>query len=167
MAATGTTYGNYSYSKGAFLATDRTIRDSIWTSAKRHMKTKRTSTDGLGGFYDASQTLSLGAVKRIRYHRFYFFLTLIFLTWFPSPDAYDISCLSLSLSVQSCNETYKRINFRHHCSRKILIPNRNKLLTKTCIIGLFSLPFLVALKSYFVMRGRSSQPWATINKHCE
>ena len=104
--------------------------------AKRHMKTKRTSTDGLGGFYDASQTLSIGAVKRIRCHRFYFFLTLIFLTWFPSPDAYDISCLSLSLSVQSCNETYKRINFRHHCSRKILIPTRNKLLTKTCIIGL-------------------------------
>ena len=47
--------------------------------AMLYLMTNRVISDGLGGFFGVTNTTSLGAKKRLKYKKFYFFLILLFL----------------------------------------------------------------------------------------
>ena len=60
---------------------------------------------------------NLGAKKRLKYKKFYFFLILLFLTWSCSLHVYNSFCLSIILSIQYSDETYKHIKLTQHYTR--------------------------------------------------
>ena len=82
----------------------------------------RIQSDGLGGFHGVSQTLKLGAKKRLLHRRFHFILILLMVTQAYDCIAYGNSCLSIILSLQRSNEAYKNIQFMQHHRRKFNTP---------------------------------------------
>ena len=74
----------------------------------------KLKSDGLGGFSGLSHTLRLGAVKQLRVLHFYIVLIPVLLTLFLNVKAYDIISLSMILSLQRANETFRFINQVHH-----------------------------------------------------
>ena len=110
------------------------------------------SSDGLGGFLGVSQSLKLGAEKRLRY-KFHFFLILFFLIWFHNMHVYESSCLSITLSMQYNNEIYKHIKLCQHYGRRITSPTRNIRFTKACVRILFIACFLSWLYSLLLLSG--------------
>ena len=94
-------------------------------------------SDGLGGFQGVSQTLRLGAEKRLRHNKFYLFLIFTLLTIFYNVHRYNIACYSINISSQSSNEIFKNIKINQHYRRTGIPPARNTDFTKTCIHILF------------------------------
>lgn len=108
-------------------------------------------SDGLGGFLGVSQTIKLGAEKRPCIHRMYIFITLLFFVSFYNITYYNISTLSIIISLQHSNEIYRIIRpFRHY--RKIVAPpNNNIIFTCTCAsLLIINCLFLLALRLIFL-----------------
>ena len=109
-------------------------------------------SDGLGGFHGVSQTLSVGAEKRLRYNKFHIFMILMILTIFYNLHMYEIACFSFNLTMQSNNEIYKYIKLNQHYYRASAPPTRNIQFTKTCAnilftMSIFSLFYILLLLS--------------------
>lgn len=96
-------------------------------------------SDGLGGFYGVSQTLRLGAEKRLRYNKFHIFLIFTLLTLFYNVHTYTVACFSIHITMQSNNEIYKNIKLSQHYCRARAPPTRNTQFTKTCVHILFAM----------------------------
>ena len=70
----------------------------------------KLKSDGLGGFFGISHTLKLGAVKQFRALHLYIILLPVLLTLLLNTQAYNIISLSMILSLQRANETFKSRN---------------------------------------------------------
>ena len=111
------------------MAADKIFFDRTSLLAVQYLMRNTINSDGLGGFFGLSQSLKLGAEKRLRY-KFHFFLILFFLTWIHNMYDYESSCLSIILSMQYNNEIYKHIKLCQHYGRRITSPTRNIRFTK-------------------------------------
>ena len=110
----------------------------------------KINSDCLGGFLGVSQTLKLGAEKRLKCKKFQFTLILIFLTWFYKLHVYE-SSFSITLSMQYNNELY--IKLSQHYGRQITSLARNTGLTKTCARNVFIMSFLSWLYNLLLLSG--------------
>ena len=112
----------------------------------------KTKSDGLGGFRGVSQTLKLGAEKRLRHRNFHFIFILLLVTQVYDPNAYGNSCLSIIISLQYNNEAFKNIHLRNNC-KKITSPNCNIQFTLICIRILFNACFLLWIFLLMMLHG--------------
>lgn len=96
----------------------------------------KVKTDGLGGFSGISNTLKLGAVKQLRALHLYTVLVPVLLTLLLDAQAYNIISLSMILSLQRANETYKFINQAHHCCKTVPLHLNNIAFTRAGILFL-------------------------------
>lgn len=96
----------------------------------------KVKTDGLGGFSGISNTLKLGAVKQLRALHLYTVLVPVLLTLLLHAQAYNIISLSMILSLQRANETYKFINQAHHCCKTVPLHLNNIAFTRAGILFL-------------------------------
>lgn len=102
----------------------------------------KLKSDGLGGFSGISYTLRLGAVKQLRTLHFYIILVPVLLTLFLNIKAYNIISLSMILSIQRANETFRFIQAHHNC--KTLPPHLDNIaFTRTGIQLLCFVNFLL------------------------
>ena len=80
---------------------------------------KKLRSDGLGGFHGVSTTINFGARKQIDNRCIKLMIILVLTTLLHAIQAYNISGLSLILSLQHSNEIYRLIK-RNRQNYKIL-----------------------------------------------
>ena len=148
------------------MAADKTFFDPTSLLAVQCLMRNTINSEGLGGFLGVSQSLKLGAEKRLRY-KFHFFLILFFLTWFHNIHVYESSCLCITLSMQYNNEIYKHIKLCQHYGRRNTSPTRNIRFTKACVRILFIACFLSWLYYLLLLSGDiHPKPRFSLPKYC-
>ena len=127
------------------------------------MTKRKIKSDGLGGMLGISQTLGLGAEKRLMYRKFYLLFISLLVSYHIYNYTYHIHCLSAMIILQRTNELYKTI--QNPYIKLKLNAYKNTRFTLYCISVLILCNFLLWLSTLLLLSGAFTPiPVQTLSK---